>query len=83
MSAPPVFDAATLEAVRLRELREDRLLSQRELARRAGVSNKTIVDIEAGRIRPHPATLRKLAEALGVEPPALSEYLRRERPGQS
>jgi transcriptional regulator with XRE-family HTH domain len=40
------------------------------------VSQKTIVDIESGKIHPHPATLRKLAEALGVDPEALSEHLR-------
>ncbi|HYW88634.1 MAG TPA: helix-turn-helix transcriptional regulator [Chloroflexota bacterium] len=60
----------------LRELRQAKVLSQRELAQRAKVSQKTIVDIETGKIRPHPATLRKLAAALGVEAEALAEHLR-------
>jgi transcriptional regulator with XRE-family HTH domain len=61
----------------LRELREQKLLSQQDLAVRAGVSKTTVVNIEAGAIRPHPSTLRKLADALGVEPAVLAEYLRR------
>jgi transcriptional regulator with XRE-family HTH domain len=63
--------------VGLRELRLERVLSQRELAERAGVSPKTVLDVETGKIRPHPATLRKLAAALGVDPSALSEHLTR------
>jgi len=62
--------------VGLRELRQAKVLSQRELAQRAKVSQKTIVDIETGKIHPHPATLRKLAAALGVEPEALAQHLR-------
>ena len=61
----------------LRELRLERVLSQRELAEQAGVSPKTVLDVETGRIRPHPATLRKLAAALGVEPSALAGHLKR------
>ena len=60
----------------LRELREQRLLSQRELALKAGVSHTTIVNIETGKIRPHPATLRKLAAALGVGASELAMHLR-------
>ena len=42
-----------------------------------------MVGIERGKIRPYPQTLRKVAEALGVEPSALAEHLRtprRQRP---
>jgi transcriptional regulator with XRE-family HTH domain len=72
-----VNNPATLTLVGLRELRLERVLSQRELAERAGVSPKTVLDVETGKIRPHPATLRKLAAALGVEPSALAEHLTR------
>ena len=65
----------SLRFVGLRELRQGQLLSQRELAAKAGVAHKTVVDIETGKIRPHPGTLRKLAAALGVPPAALAEYL--------
>jgi transcriptional regulator with XRE-family HTH domain len=63
--------------VGLREARLRKLLSQRELARRADVSLATITNIETGKIRPHPSTLRKLAEALDVDPEELAEHLER------
>ena len=66
----------------LRSLREERLLSQQELAALSGVSKTTIVAIERGAGRPHPRTLRKLTEALGVEPAALAGHLRRSRADQ-
>ena len=59
----------------LRELRRAKVLTQRELAARAKVAQKTIVDIETGKIRPHPGTIRKLAAALEVEPEVLAEQL--------
>lgn len=52
----------------LRELRLSQHLTQRELARRAGVCRATIASIEAGEPRRrYPATLHVLAEALGVD----------------
>lgn len=62
-------------ARRLRELRDERMLSIRELARLAGVAYDTIIQLEAGRRRAHPGTIRKLAAALDVEPSELA-YLR-------
>lgn len=53
--------------LRLRAWREYRSLTQQELADRAGVARRTIVDAEAGKRTPRPATLRRLAAALGVE----------------
>jgi len=53
------------------ELRRQRVLqgySLRDLAKRAGVTQDNIWKIEQGVTRrPHGKTLRKLAEALGVE----------------
>jgi transcriptional regulator with XRE-family HTH domain len=55
----------------LRELREIRLrrgLSQADLSAVTGVAEFTISEIESGkRANPRPSTLRKLAQALGVE----------------
>jgi transcriptional regulator with XRE-family HTH domain len=53
---------------KLKELRLDQGLSQRQLAERAGVSNTTVANIERHRYGAHPGTIYKLAAALGVEP---------------
>ena len=47
-------------------MRQRKLLSQRELAQKAGVSETTIVKLEMGATKPQPRTLRKIAEALGI-----------------
>jgi transcriptional regulator with XRE-family HTH domain len=52
------------QLVRLRELKG---FSQRALAKESGVSPATIYELENGRRRPNPTTLRKLAGALNVE----------------
>lgn len=53
--------------VQLKRLRLDAALSQRDLARLAGVSPATIVKAEQGE-DVFPSTVRKLAAALGVAP---------------
>ncbi len=59
---------------KLREVRDRRLLSQRELAERSSLSPTTILKLEAGRVEePHPRTIRKLAQALEVDPAELVE----------
>ena len=67
-----------MAGVGLRELRAEQVLSQQDLATRAGVSKTTVVQIEAGRIRPHPSTVRKLAAALGLPARELRDRLRQE-----
>lgn len=62
-----------VDAVRLRKLREDRVLSLRDLGERSGVSYNTIWRIEDSRQGAHPRTIRKLAGALGVEPTELTK----------
>ena len=57
--------------MKLKELREERALSQRGLAALAGVAKDTIGQIERGKRKAHPTTARKLADALGVEPKEL------------
>ncbi len=52
----------------LKRLREDRVLSQRELAREAGLAQGTVWRIENGFSEVHPSTIRKLAPVLRVEP---------------
>ncbi len=57
--------------MRLLELREERALSQRDLSAIAGVAPDTIGQLERGERKAQPRTIRKLAEALSVEPKEL------------
>ena len=57
-----------VDGTKLRELRRRRMLSLRELEQRSGVAFDIINKLENKRRRAQPRTLRKLAEALGVEP---------------
>jgi len=52
---------------RLKELRRARGYSVRELAGLAKVDHVTVVRVENNHTEPQPRTLRKLAEALGVD----------------
>jgi transcriptional regulator with XRE-family HTH domain len=57
-----------VDADRLRELRVGRMLSQAELAKMAQTTQATISGFERSRRTAQPKTVRKLADALGVEP---------------
>ena len=58
----------------LRELRIARLWSQRVLAERAGVAENTIVYAEAGKRLPRLLTMRRIANALGVDWSEVDEF---------
>ena len=58
---------AEVDAVKLRELRQRRVLTLMELGERSGVAYNTIWRLENGKTGAQPRTLRKLAAALGVE----------------
>jgi transcriptional regulator with XRE-family HTH domain len=60
-----------IDVNKLKELREKRALSMRELAERAGLRHNTIYRIEHGQKNVMPRTVRKLAAALDVEPAKL------------
>ena len=53
---------------KLKTLREERVMTLRELGEKAGVSKDTIWRLEHGRSGAYPSTIRKLAQALDVEP---------------
>ena len=55
-----------VDAVKLRELREDHRWSVRELSRRSGVSERAVKYAEGGQVRTTTLVLRALADALGV-----------------
>ena len=57
-----------VDGAKLKELRERRAFSLRDLAQEAGVSTDTITALEKGRRKAWPRNIRKLASALGVEP---------------
>ncbi len=57
----------------LKRLRLSRTMTQRELAAASGLSLRSITLIEQDKQEPHPSTLRKLADALDVEPAKLIE----------
>ncbi len=56
---------------RLRDLRKRRLLTQEQLAERSGVGVATIIRVERNQVEPQGSTIRKLAEALDIEPEEL------------
>lgn len=58
---------------KLRQLRERKALRQEDLAELAGVGKNTVNRIEKNHTEPHMTTVRKLAEALGVDPSELVE----------
>ena len=59
---------------KLRTMREDRFLSHRELAKIAGVSPTTVLNLETNpETTAQRRTVRKLAAALGIEPAELLE----------
>ncbi len=60
-----------VDGQRLRQLRVQRALSLRALKERSGVAFDTINKLENGHRPARLVTIRKLAEALGVEPKEL------------
>lgn len=55
--------------------RSMRAMTVADLAKRAGVSDKTIIDIEGDKTKsPHARTVLKITEALGVTPSDIREF---------
>ena len=62
-----------IDGERVRAAREGAFLSQRELAEKAGLNHNTVWRIEgSAATEVHPRTIRKLAEALSVNPASLT-----------
>jgi transcriptional regulator with XRE-family HTH domain len=55
-----------IDPQKVRDLRESKGMSTRELARAARISTETVYAIEHGKRQPSVTTLEKLANALGV-----------------
>jgi transposase len=72
IAAPPDGSIGAL----LRAYRHWALLSQEQLAARAGLSERTVRDLEAGRVRtPRTDTMRLLADALQLSGPERESWL--------
>jgi tetratricopeptide (TPR) repeat protein/transcriptional regulator with XRE-family HTH domain len=79
----PVETEATRLGGMLRAMRQQALLTQEELARRAGVSIATIAGLEAGRThRPRISSVRLLADALGLDARQRRAFLTAARSGE-
>src|SRR3990172_2818568 len=87
----PKSEAEALDAIgdRLREERAKAGISQRELARRLGLSASLISQIEAGLSKPSVGTLYAIVTELGIsldkviigeDDPAVATYLKPEEP---
>lgn len=59
---------------RLKQLREERHLSQEKLASKIGLTGSSICFFETGKREPHLATWEKIASCLGVSVPYLLGY---------
>jgi transcriptional regulator with XRE-family HTH domain len=57
-----------IDGAKLRQLRRERALSQQKLGRMTGIAQSTISNLELGNRPARLVSVRKLAEALGVEP---------------
>lgn len=55
----------------IRKVREEKNISQKELAQRLGVTPPMLSQYETGRRKPRVSTLLKIAEALGCDPKTL------------
>ena len=60
-----------IDGEKLRRLRKRKVWLIGDLAERSGVHRNLISEYEHGRSGAHPDTIRKLADALGIEPAEL------------
>lgn len=58
----------------VRTLRDLRFMSQEDLAKESGVSESTVRRMEAGGMSSHRGNVKKIADALGVEPRDIVEF---------
>ena len=70
-----MYGSVSMDGERLRQLRVQRAISQEDLGRVTGIAQSTISNLESSNRSARLSTIRKLAEALGVEP---KELMKRE-----
>jgi tetratricopeptide (TPR) repeat protein/transcriptional regulator with XRE-family HTH domain len=75
-AVPGVTGERAVFGTRLSAYRRSAGLTQQELASRSGLSTRAISNLEGGRARsPHPGTVRRLADALGLDSDARAGFL--------
>jgi transcriptional regulator with XRE-family HTH domain len=70
-----------MDVPRLRQLRQQAVLSQEQLAQKSGVARDTISKLEMGHRKAYPTTIRRLAFGLEIEPGELISYEDLNQPG--
>lgn len=68
MDHPVVAEYARAVGEAIRRIREEKGLSQEELANRAGIHRTYVGGVERGERNPTVESLKKIADGLGVEP---------------
>jgi DNA-binding Xre family transcriptional regulator len=66
-----VYGSVDISGGRLRQLRVQRAISQEDLGRMTGIAQSTISNLESSNRPARLSTIRKLAQALEVEPSEL------------
>jgi transcriptional regulator with XRE-family HTH domain len=66
-----------MDGEQVRSLREQRGMSQRELAEAASVSKRTVTNVEAGKVYSQVSTARKIGAALDVNPRTFARAISR------
>ena len=70
----PTMTAMKIDGAKLKSLREHRFLTREELAEKVGSHRDHVGRLERGEVaNPRMRTIKKLAEALGVDPSELVE----------
>lgn len=67
----------------LRQLRQDRGLTQGAVAVLAGITNVEVSLLERGKVSPQPATIVKLAKGLGIGAERMRDILAASRDGNA
>ncbi len=68
-----MYGSYKIDGARLRQLRVERALSQQDLERKTGITQPTISNLEQGNRSARLSTIRKLSEALNVDPTGLMQ----------
>lgn len=74
---PKTWDGALVAAGFVNPRNGDPSFNQ--LARAAGMPTSTVIDVSTGRTKPRPSTIKKIADALGLDVRVVSEWVGQKR----